>query len=171
MMADDTPPWFIKTTHTAPKPMSIHAFKMALLQKRLAVGSAADEDAPMIKAELNATSNKRMQKELMEKYANAAEDAEDTKEAAVRAREKSEQLRREYKDEKDAIRQKGTREQETRAKALQDREAKRAEQKRKLQESVSSLETKRTKNLLSLKQVLNDHKEAKRSLEDAPPAM
>ena len=170
MMADDTPPWFIKTTHTAPKPMSIHAFKMALLRKRLAV-SASDEDAPMIKAELNAASNKRMQKELMEKYANAAEDAKDTKEAAVRAREKSEQLRREYKDEKDAIRQKGAREQETRAKALQDREAKRAEQKRKLQESVSSLETKRTKNLLSLKQVLNDHKEAKRSLEDAPPAI
>ena len=170
MMADDTPPWFIKTTHTAPKPMSIHAFKMALLRKRLAV-SASDEDAPMIKAELNAASNKRMQKELMEKYANAAEDAVETKEAAVQARERSEQLRREYKDEKDAIRQKGAREQETRAKALQDREANRAEQKRKLQESVSSLETKRTKNLLSLKQVLNDHKEAKRSLEDAPPAI
>ena len=165
MMTDDTPPWFIKTTHTAPKPMSIHAFKMALLRKRLAV-SASDEDAPMIKAELNAASNKRMQKELMEKYANAAEDVVETKEAAVQAR-----VRREYKDEKDAIRQKGAREQETRAKALQDREAKRAEQKRKLQESVSSLETKRTKNLLSLKQVLNDHKEAKRSLEDAPPAI
>ena len=43
-MTDDTPPWFIKTTHTAPKPMSIHAFKMALLRKRLAV-SASDEDA------------------------------------------------------------------------------------------------------------------------------
>ena len=96
-MADDTPPWFIKTTHTAPKPMSIHAFKMALLRKRLAV-SASDEDAPMIKAELNAASNKRMQKELMEKYANAAEDAVETKEAAVQARERSEQLRREYKD-------------------------------------------------------------------------
>ena len=37
MMADDTPPWFVKTTHTAAKPMSIHAFRMALLQKRLAV--------------------------------------------------------------------------------------------------------------------------------------
>ena len=98
----------------------------------------------------------------------AAEDAEDTKEAAERARQKKEQLKREYKEDKDAIRQKGSREQETRAKALQDREAKRAEQKRKLQESVSSLETKRTKNLLSLKQVLNDHKEAKKSLEEAP---
>ena len=32
-MTDDTPPWFIKTTHTAPKPMSIHAFKMALLRE------------------------------------------------------------------------------------------------------------------------------------------
>ena len=167
MMADDTPPWFVKTTHTAAKPMCIHAFRMALLQKRLAV-TAENEDVPMIKAELNAASNKRMQKELTQKYAEAAEDAEDTKEAAERARQKKEQLKREYKEDKDAIRQKGSREQETRAKALQDREAKRAEQKRKLQESVSSLETKRTKNLLSLKQVLNDHKEAKKSLEDAP---
>ena len=167
MMADDTPPWFVKTTHTAAKPMSIHAFRMALLQKRLAV-TAENEDVPMIKAELNAASNKRMQKELTQKYAEAAEDAEDTKEAAERARQKKEQLKREYKEDKDAIRQKGSRAQETRAKALQDREAKRAEQKRKLQESVSSLETKRTKNLLSLKQVLNDHKEAKKSLEEAP---
>ena len=155
MMADDTPPWFIKTTHTAPKPMSIHAFKMALLQKRLAV-TAADEDAPMIKAELNATSNKRMQRSRWRSTPTRRRTRR-TRRRRRASEGEIEQLRREYKDEKDAIRTEG-REQETRAKALQDREAKRAEQKRKLQESVSSLETKRTKNLLSLKQVLNDHR-------------
>ena len=41
-MADDTPPWFIKTTHTAPKPMSIHAFKMGNFKSMRFCGTPVD---------------------------------------------------------------------------------------------------------------------------------
>jgi len=181
---DTWSPWLTKVTYKAPKAMSLPAFKMALLKKRLAEAKAisaraaeADEaraeaaaDVKAIKAELLAAKEREERMKHVKAHAEAAEEAAEAQEAADKARAKVERLREEFEEEEREVMAKSKREQESRAKALQERERKRSEQRAKLQEELERRESERHKQVLKLKDTLKEHAEAKRQIaEDAAP--
>ena len=181
---DTWSPWLTKVTYKAPKAMSLQAFKMALLKKRLAEAKAisaraaeADEaraeaaaDVKAIKAELLAAKEREERMKHVKAHAEAAEEAAEAQEAADKARAKVERLREEFEEEEREVMAKSKREQESRAKALQERERKRSEQRAKLQEELERRESERHKQVLKLKDTLKEHAEAKRRIaEDAAP--
>ena len=177
-------PWLTKVTYKAPKAMSLQAFKMALLKKRLAEAKAisaraaetdearaeAAADVKAIKAELLAAKEREERMKHVKAHAEAAEEAAEAQEAADKARAKVERLREEFEEEEREVMAKSKREQESRAKALQERERKRSEQRAKLQEELERRESERHKQVLKLKDTLKEHAEAKRRIaEDAAP--
>jgi hypothetical protein len=181
---DTWSPWLTKVTYKAPKAMSLQAFKMALLKKRLAEAKAisaraaeSDEaraeaaaDVKAIKAELLAVKEREERMKHVKAHAEAAEEAAEAQEAADNARAKLERLREEFEEEEREVMAKSKREQESRAKALQERERKRAEQRAKLEEELERRESERHKQVLKLKDTLKEHAEAKRQIaEDAAP--
>ena len=177
-------PWLTKVTYKAPKAMSLQAFKMALLKKRLAEAKAisaraaetdearaeAAADVKAIKAELLAAKEREERMKHVKAHAEAAEEAAEAQEAADKALAKVERLREEFEEEEREVMAKSKREQESRAKALQERERKRSEQRAKLQEELERRESERHKQVLKLKDTLKEHAEAKRQIaEDAAP--
>ena len=181
---DTWSPWLTKVIYKAPKAMSLQAFKMALLKKRLeeakataaaaasskAVKEEAKEDIKAIRAELLAAKEREEQSKHADAYKEAKEEADDARESADKAQRKVERLREEFEEEAAEIRAKSKREQEARAKALQERERKRAEQRTKLEEELAARESERHKQVLKLKEVLKEHADAKKRIaeEDAP---
>ena len=177
-------PWLSKVTYKAPKAMSLQAFKMALLKKRLAEAkatsgraaettearaeAAADEEA--IRAELRAAKEREERMKHVKAHCLAAETAAEAREAADKASAKVERLREEFEEEEREIVAKSKREQEARARALLERERKRAEQRAKLEEELERREGERHKQVLKLKDTLKLHADAKRKIaEDAAP--
>ena len=157
---------------------------MALMKKRLAeaqetaAAAAASNvkkeeamgDVLAISAELMAAKTREQQKELAERHAEAAEAARASRTAADNARRKVERLQKEFEKESQAIKAKSKQMTDARAKALQERERKRAEQRNRLEAELTRRESERHKQVLSLKQVLNQHAEAKKKMaeEDVP---
>lgn len=181
---DTWSPWLTKVTYKAPKAMSLQAFKMALLKKRLAEAKStsaraaetaeareeAAADVKAIKAELLAAKEREERMKHVKAHAVAAEEAAEAQEAADKARAKVQRLREEFEEEEREVMAKSKREQEARMKALQERERKRAEQRAKLEEELERRESERHKQVLKLKDTLKEHADAKKKIaEDAAP--
>jgi|TARA_B110000977_G_scaffold198242_1_gene282668 hypothetical protein len=181
---DTWSPWLTKVTYKAPKAMSLQAFKMALLKKRLAEAKSisaraaeskesraeAAADVEAIRAELRAAKEREERMKHVKAHAEAAEEATEAQEAADKARAKVARLREEFEEEEREIVAKSKREQEARARALTERERKRSEQRAKLEHELERAESERHKQVLKLKSTLKEHADAKRKVaEDAAP--
>ena len=100
---DTWSPWLTKVIYKAPKAMSLQAFKMALLKKRLeeakataaaaasskAVKEEAKEDIKAIRAELLAAKEREEQSKHADAYKEAKEEADDARKVGKRRAEQN----------------------------------------------------------------------------------
>ena len=172
-------PRYINASHEPPTPtMSLEGFKTALLKRRLREIDAADrarvvskttiaKEIKAIKHELRGTKARAAASRLASRHREIAEETREARAEAERAKRRALQLREELEEEAKDIEKAIKIEREERAVALKENEKKRKERRAVVEAELERHAAKRHKLVASLKEIIAQQSEAKKTLEGA----
>jgi len=177
-------PKYLNMTHEPSTPtMSLQGFKTALLKRRLAEIDILDnarvrgarviskttiaKEVKAIKHELRGTKARAAAARLAARHREIAEETRNARAEAERAKERVRALQQELEDESKDIEKILQEEREERAAMLKENQEKREQRRAVVEAELERHEEKRHKLVKSLKDVINEQKEARKILENA----
>ena len=177
-------PTYLNLTHEPSTPtMSLQGFKTALLKRRLAEIDALDnarvggarmvskttiaKEVKVIKHDLRGTKARAAASRIAARHREIAEETRNARAEAERARQRVHMLRQELEDESKDIEKILQEEREERAAMLKENQKKREQRRAVVEAELERHEAKRHKLVMSLKGVIQDQKEVRKTLESA----